>query len=47
LGILEKQFIKITQAEKQEGLARQFAFDPAILRHHRRQLCVLAQAGAV
>ena len=35
LGILKKHFVKVAQPEKQQRVLGQFAFDPAILRHHR------------
>jgi hypothetical protein len=34
LGVLEKHFVKVAQAEEQQGIFRQLAFDAAILRHH-------------
>ena len=46
-GVVKKHLIEIPKAEQQEGFARQFALDAAILRHHRRQLCILAQAFPV
>jgi hypothetical protein len=46
-GVVEKHLVEIAQAEQQEGFARQFAFDAAILRHHRRQWSILAQAFPV
>jgi hypothetical protein len=41
-GVLEKHFVKVAEPKEQDCLARQFAFDAAILRHHRRQLRILA-----
>jgi hypothetical protein len=35
-GVLEKHFIEVAEAEKQNGFSRQFALDSAILRHHWR-----------
>ena len=38
MGVLEKHFVKVAQAEEQEGILGQFAFDAAILRHHGSEL---------
>jgi hypothetical protein len=40
--VVEKHFVEIAEAKKQNGFARQLAFDTAILRHHRRQLGIVA-----
>ena len=40
--ILEKEFVKIPEPEEQQGVFGQFAFDAAILRHHRSELSVAA-----
>ena len=38
LGVLEKHLVEITEPEQQQRVLGQFAFDAAILRHHRREL---------
>ena len=38
LRILKKHLIEIAEAEEQQRILRQFAFDAAILRHHGREL---------
>jgi hypothetical protein len=38
LRVLEKHFVEVTEPEQQQRVLRQFAFDPAILRHHGRKL---------
>jgi hypothetical protein len=38
LRVLEKHLVKIAEAEEQQRVLRQFAFDAAILRHHGREL---------
>ena len=38
LRIFEKHFVEIAEPEKQKRVLGQFAFDAAILRHHRCQL---------
>ena len=38
LRVLEKQFLKVAEAEEQQCVLRQFAFDAAILRHHGSEL---------
>ena len=45
LGVLEKHLIKIPQAEQQQGIGRQFAFDAAVLRHHGSELRFGGHAG--
>jgi hypothetical protein len=40
LSVFEKHFVKVAQAEEQERVGGQFAFDSAILRHHGRELRV-------
>ena len=36
-GVVEEHFEEIAEAEEQEGVARQAAFDLEILLHHRGQ----------
>jgi hypothetical protein len=38
LGVLEKHFVEIAEAEEQQRVLGQFAFDAAILRHHGSEL---------
>ena len=38
LRVLEKHLVKIAEAEKQQRVFGQLAFDAAILRHHGREL---------
>ena len=40
--IFEKEFVKIPEAEEQQRVFGQFAFDASILRHHRSELSVTA-----
>ena len=42
LCVLEKQLVKIPEAEEQQRVAGQFVFDAPILRHHRSELGVAA-----
>jgi len=36
-GILEEHLVEVPQPEEQQGILREFAPDPAVLRHHRGQ----------
>src|ERR1017187_850760 len=38
LRVLEKHLVEIAEPEQQQRVLGQFAFDAAILRHHRREL---------
>ena len=41
LGIFKEHFVEIPKPEQQQRILGQFAFDPAILRHHGRQLAIV------
>ena len=45
LCVLEKEFVKIAQAEEQQRVIRQFALDAPVLRHHRSELRVAAHGA--
>ncbi len=47
LGIFAEDFVKIAEAEKQDGLRRQITPDGVILLHHRSLLLVVRHAGSV
>jgi hypothetical protein len=47
LRILEEHLVKIPQPEQQQRIARQFALDAAILRHHRCELRLSGHAANV
>ena len=42
LGVLKEHLVKVPEAEQQQGVLGQFALDPPVLRHHGRQLLVVA-----
>ena len=46
LRVLEEHLVEIAEAEQQQRIFRQLAFDAAILRHHGRELGFAGHAGA-
>ena len=45
LRLFQKHFVKVAEAEQQQRILRQLAFDAASLRHHRSQWGVAGQRG--
>ena len=45
LGVLEEHLVEVAQSKKQQRVLGQFALDPAILRHHGRELGVVRHRG--
>jgi len=42
MRVFEKHCVEIAQPKTQQRILRQFAFNEAILRHHRGELCAVA-----
>src|SRR5262249_4418041 len=47
LRVLKEHFVEIPQSKQKQRVLWQFAFDPAVLRHHRRELRVAGHFGKV
>jgi hypothetical protein len=44
--IIEEHLVEVTQAEQQESIARQLAFDALVLKHHGCELRLFGHARA-